>query len=480
MAFLEAVLAKNIVGRRAGFGQDRRVECGIVTDGSILETRLIARLHPRGGTSRPTRLAVLGLFLLLALGCVGLSRPAAAQDELKIAAVVNDDVITQLDVFTRLRLAMLSARLQDTPETRQRLLPTVMRTLIDEHLKLQEAKSEGVTVGDGEVNARISVMAKRNNMSREDFEAELSSNGILVSALEDQQRSDIAWARLVQRKLRPTIRITDAEINEAVARARSAQGKTEYHLSVIFQQVDSPKDTSAVQQSAQRLMEQLQAGADFASLAQEFSQDTSASNGGDLGWVRPDQGDPAIGRELERLGNDPSIKGRVLGPIQGTGGYYLVRVEDIRQSDDSNLAPGSVHLVRLLWSLAPNASEKEVKSAQELADAFSTKTQSCDAFSRAAQSGEAGGNASFTDMGRVPVDDMPPDIRQMVINQQVGQPTAGIRGDGGVAIFVVCDRGGADNSRVAIADRLAAERLETLARGYLSDLRRAAYIDIRL
>lgn len=425
-------------------------------------------------------MTALCLLLGLAAGVLAGPRPAAAQDELKIAAVVNDDVITQLDVFTRLRLAMLSARLQDTPETRQRLLPTVMRTLIDEHLKLQEAKSEGVTVGDGEVNARISGLAKRNNLSREDFETQLSSNGILVSALEDQVRSDIAWARLVQRKLRSTIRITDAEINEAASRAKLAQGKTEYHLSVIFQQVDSPKDAGAVQQSAQRLLEQLQAGADFASLAQEFSQDTSASNGGDMGWVRPDQGDPAIGRELAQLGSDPSVKGRVLGPIQGTGGYYLVRIEDIRTSDESTMAPGSVHLVRLLWSLAPNASDKEVKSAQDLADAFSSKTQSCEEFSRAAQSGEAGGNANFTDMGRVPVDDMPPEIRQMVMNQQVGQPTAGIRGDGGVAIFVVCDRGGADNSRVALADRLAAERLETLARGYLSDLRRAAYIDIRL
>jgi peptidyl-prolyl cis-trans isomerase SurA len=66
--------------------------------------------------------------------------------------------------------------------------------------------------------------------------------------------------------------------------------------------------------------------------------------------------------------------------------------------------------------------------------------------------------------------------------QQVGEPTAAIKGDGGVAIFVVCDRGDTSGqiSRVAIADRLAAERLETLARGYLSDLRRSAYIDIRL
>ena len=418
------------------------------------------------------------LCALLCLATVAaVPRAAVAQDELKIAAVINDDVITQLDVFTRLRAAILSAQLEDTPETRQRLLPTVMRTLIDEHLKLQEAKAEGVTVGDGEVNARIANLAKRNNMSREDFETMLSGNGVLISALGDQIRSDIAWARLVQRKLRSTIRITDAEINEAEARAKLAQGQTEYHLLQIFQAVDSPKEAPAVQQSAQRLLEQLQQGADFGSLAQEFSQDTSAANGGDVGWVRPDQADPAIGAELQKLGNKPEVKGTVLGPIFGTGGYFLVRVEDLRQGNESDVAPGSVHMVRLLWQLTTNAAEKEIQSAQEQADAFAGKTRSCEEFQRLAQDAAP---AVFTDLGRVPVDDLPPELRDMVINQDVGQPTSGIRGDGGVAIFVVCDRGGAGNSRVALADRLAADRLETLARGYLSDLRRAAYIDIRL
>jgi peptidyl-prolyl cis-trans isomerase SurA len=408
------------------------------------------------------------------------SRIASAQDELKIAAVVNDDVITQLDVVARLRAAMLSARLQDTPETRQQLLPNVMRSLIDDHLKTQEAKAQGVTVGDGEINGRIANLAGRNNMSREEFEGYLNSNGILVSALVDQMRADIGWSRLVQRKLRSTIRITDAEINEALARAKAAEGKAEYRLSQIFQAVDSPKDAPAVQQSVQRLLDQLNSGADFASLAQEFSQDTSASNGGDIGWRRPDQVDPAIAAELTPLGSGDDVRGRLLGPIQGTGGYYLVRVEDVRVGSESVVAPGSVHMVRLVWPLTPNASDREVKAAQEQADAFSKKeAHSCEEFERLAQDARP---AVFQDMGRPQVDDMPPEIRDLVITQPVGEPTSAIRGDAGVAIFVVCDRGDSNGqvSRVAIADRLAAERLETLARGYLSDLRRAAYIDIRL
>lgn len=424
---------------------------------------------------------MLGLLLgLTAAMSIGLPSAALAQDELKIAAVVNDDVITQLDVFARLRAAMLSARLQDTPETRQQLLPNVMRSLIDDHLKAQEARFQGVTVGDGEINARIGTLAGRNNMSVEDFESMLASNGILVTALADQIRSDIAWGRLVQRKLRSTVRITDAEINEALASAKQNQGKAEYRLSQIFLQVDSPRDAAATQQSAARLLEQLNNGADFPSLAQEFSQDTSAADGGDIGWRRPDQTDPAIAAQLTPLGSGDNVRGRVLGPIQGTGGYYLVRVEDVRTGNESVVAPGSVHLVRLLWPLAPNASEGEGRSAQEQADAFSAKqAHSCQEFQSLAQDAAS---ARFDDMGRQSVDGMPPEIRNLVLTQPVGEPTSAIRGPGGVAIFVVCDRGDSSGevSRVAIADRLAAERLETLARGYLSDLRRAAYIDIRL
>jgi peptidyl-prolyl cis-trans isomerase SurA len=416
---------------------------------------------------------IVGLAPLLSLHF------AQAQDELKIAAVVNDDVITQLDVYTRLRMAMLSAKLQDTPETRQRLLPTVMRTLIDDHLKTQEAKARGINVSQDEIDARIDMIAKRNNMSRADFENLLASNGVLVTALGDQIRADLSWSLLVQRKLRPTIRITDEEINESLNRAKEARGQQEYHLSQIFLAVDSPKDAAQVQQSAQRLLEQLQSGAEFGSLATEFSQDTGAADGGDLGWVRADEIDPAVAREVIQAAKGADAKGKVVGPVRGTGGFYLVRIEDMRQAGVTTVTPGTVHMAEMLWSLAPNAANSEVAAATTQAKAMTGKSQSCEEFQRQAADMAP---AVFRDLGRVSVSDLPPEIKTYAINQPVGSPTPPIRGAGGVAVFVVCDRGdaGGELSRVAIADRLAQERLETLARGYLSDLRRAAIIDIRL
>jgi peptidyl-prolyl cis-trans isomerase SurA len=200
----------------------------------------------------------LALNLIGAMVCAAalLTSPVArAQDELKIAAVVNDDVITQLDVYMRLRLAMLSARLEDSKETRDRLLPQIMRTLIDDHLKLQESRAQGVTVGDGDINGRIDNLARKNGLTREAFESFLGQNGVLIQTLADQMRADVSWNRLVQRRLRPTIRITDEEINESLVAQKAAQGKLEYRLSQIFLAVDAPKDQPAVMESARRLLE---------------------------------------------------------------------------------------------------------------------------------------------------------------------------------------------------------------------------------
>jgi len=163
-----------------------------------------------------------------ALAPVGPAAPAAAQDSMRIAAVVNEDVISELDIYMRLRMAMLSARLEDTPETRDRLVPQVLRNLIDDRLKLQEAKRLNITVNPADVEKRIDALAARNNMSRDELGDFLRGNGILVEALADQINAELSWARLVQRTLRPRIKAaatpTSADAHpKLAAQCRSTQ-----------------------------------------------------------------------------------------------------------------------------------------------------------------------------------------------------------------------------------------------------------------
>lgn len=417
--------------------------------------------------------AIAGLFLSLAV--VFQAGPARAQDALKIVAVVNEDVVTELDLYMRLRLAMLSARLQDSPETRQRLLPTLLRTLIDERLRAQEARRLNIKVSDDEVRMRVQEIAGRNSLSIDQFAGVLQQNGIMMEALQDQIRVELGWVRLVQRRLRPQVNITDEEIDVALAQIQAAQGQTEYRLSQIFLAAGSSSDESALRQSAERLKEQLDQGADFAAIASEFSQDQGAIRGGDWGWVRLDMMDPQVAELVRGL-----PEGQVGGPVRGTGGYYIVLVRAARVIDVRNVAGGTVALEQILWSLPENAAESEVNKAVSQANTLIPRIQSCSDMANLAANASPG---VYRNLGNVPVNDLPPAVQPYALNQAIGVPTPPLRTNRGVGIFVVCNRSGSDEaalSRVGVADRLGRERLETLARGYLSDLRRAAVIDIRL
>lgn len=415
------------------------------------------------------------IALLIGLGSTSLVPSARAQDALKIVAVVNEDVVTELDLYMRLRLAMLSARLSDTPETRQRLLPTLLRTMIDERLRAQEAKRQNIRVSDDEVSSRVNDLARRNELSLEQFTQVLGQNGILIETLQDQIRVELAWARLVQRRLRPQVNITDEEIDSALAAIQAAQGQTEYRLSQIFLAAGSSSDESALRQSAQRLKEQLDQGADFAAIASEFSQDQGAIRGGDWGWVRLDMLDPQVAETVRAL-----PPGQVGGPVRGTGGYYIVLVRSTRVIDIRAVSAGTVAMEQILWSLPENAAESEVNKAISQANTLTPRIQSCADMAALADQASPG---VYRNLGNVPVADLPPAVQSYALNQPIGVPTPPLRTNRGIGIFAICNRGGGDEaalSRVGVADRLGRERLETLARGYLSDLRRAAVIDIRL
>ena len=92
-------------------------------------------------------------------------RAAGSSPEIRIAAVVNDEVISVADLSSRIR--MVDALDQHSPIRRrcaQRIASQVLRTMIDEKLQMQEAKRKNVTATDDEINKAISSIEKQNNM----------------------------------------------------------------------------------------------------------------------------------------------------------------------------------------------------------------------------------------------------------------------------------------------------------------------------
>ena len=245
--------------------------------------------------------------------------PALSQSEQRIAAVVNDEVISARDLRQRIRLVLFSSRIEDTADARRRVARQVLRRLIDERLQLQEAKKWNVAVSDDEIGQSVSAIEKRNGMQPDSLASIFGRNRVSLDSLRAQFRADIAWSKLVRRRLSPRIKIGAEEVEEILARLEAARGEATYHLAEIFLSVNGPDEESAIRQTAERMMEQIRGGARFSALARQFSQAATAAVGGDLGWTPRSQLDPPVAAAVDRLS-----AGSVLGPIRTAAGFRIL------------------------------------------------------------------------------------------------------------------------------------------------------------
>lgn len=272
-----------------------------------------------------THRTLFGLVLIAAICLAAVS--LRAQDTLRIVALVNDEAITAVDLSIRTQMTMVSAGLQDTPETRQRLVPQVLRALIDDRIRQKAADDAGIDVPQARIDERVARLAENNNLGADQFREALRQSGLDPAWLEDQIRTDIAWTMLINRKFRPTVQITESDVDAAERRLRESQGQPEYRVAEIFLAINDPTDADAVRDSAERLLEQLKAGGDFGAIARQFSQSATARQGGSLGWVRSGDLASDLDRAIKSL--EP---GSIAGPIRSDGGYHIVQLVDRREA----------------------------------------------------------------------------------------------------------------------------------------------------
>ncbi len=250
---------------------------------------------------------------------------AGAQETVGIAAVVNNEAISIPDLVARIDIAVVASRLRVSEELRRQLAPQVLRSLIDERLKVQEAERLGVTVSEAEMaNARRSV-EQRNGIAAGGLDDFLRSQRLDVAAVTDQLRAEILWSKLVRGRLGAAVSVGEGEIDEALARLEANRGRPEYRVAEIFLAVESREREGEVRAAATSLYEQLAAGASFAQIASQFSQSATAAVGGDIGWVLEGELPSEIEAALVQL--EP---GSVAPPVRAFDGYTIVSLIDRR------------------------------------------------------------------------------------------------------------------------------------------------------
>ncbi len=416
--------------------------------------------------------------MIVAAACLLTAAPdGRSQTVQRIAAIVNDEVISAYDLQTRLDLVLFSTRLADTPEVRQRIGAQVLRALIDERLQLQEAAKQNISVTDRDMQLAFENIEQQNNLPKGKLDDFLKQNGISKDSIVSQVKASVAWNKLLGRRIRPRVTIGEDEIDEVLEHIRSRQGQTEYLLGEIVLPVDSPDEETNVQRTAERIADQVSKGARFDAIARQFSQSATAAVGGDLGWVHEAELDPALRSVIS--GMSP---GKITEPIKTVTGYRIVLLKEERKIAHAGTSEVTVDLQQLVLPLPPSAEKTDIESQIDLAKTIQTTASGCPDFARLAKEV---GSPTPPGLGKFELAKLAGPIRSAVQDLPAGKISEPVRMTDSVMLLMVCSREGGQTKvelpgRDQIGDQLLQERMSLMSRRYLRDIRLAAVVDIRL
>jgi peptidyl-prolyl cis-trans isomerase SurA len=412
------------------------------------------------------------------------SRPSAAQPASSspgqsehIVAVVNGDVISQGDVDARGRLFALSTGMGLSPDVLARLRPQVTQQLIDERLRLQEEQRRKIVVSDKEIADAVNGIEQRNGMEKGSLRAKLGAEGVALRTLYDQTRVQLGWTRVLREELGPRSDISDADIAAQQAVLKAEAGQAEYHVGEIFLPINDPSKAADTQRFADAVISQLRAGAAFSVVAAQFSQSQTALQGGDLGWVHPNQLDPEVVAVLKEMPD-----GAISNPIRVPGGISIVTMRGKREIGRDMATVLSLRQVFLPFTtpLDPANPSEQAKHQLATAQTIVKTVHDCPGMEAAAKSS---GSPRPADPGDVRLEGLAGPMRALLAGLQPEQVSRPLVSTDGIGLVMICSR---DQKNVAeggnkdeIGAQLLNERVELVSRQLVRDLRRRAIIDMR-
>ena len=392
---------------------------------------------------------------------------------IKATAIVNGMPITQTDIDQRLALLAISNNTQIPSNEVDQLRQQMLRNLIDETLEIQAAKADKITVSDKELDRAVQKIASGANQTPQQFADFLQAHGSSINSVRRQIEGELAWNKLQQKEIEDSVSVGEDEVNSVIEKLKAQKGAQEYRVGEIYIAAPGGNQDQAAS-TASQILDQLKKGASFQAAAHEFSQSSTAAQGGDLGWVRPDQLPQPLAAALQTM-----QPGEVSNPIPVAGGVSIIAVQDSRRilTPDPRDAVLSLKQVSITF---PKGTTKE--QAEPLVAKFAEAAQNVGGCGGAEKIASQF-NGEVVQSDDVKLRDLPPALQQIILPMQVGQATRPFGSvEDGVRTLVICGRDEVNPTLPTydeVYTQLNNERVNARAERYLRDLRRDAVIEYR-
>lgn len=442
---------------------------------------------------RPLRAAtraLYALFICAALAATGAARaqkppPAGKPPPIvvldRIVAVVNDEVITRVELQERVQLALKQLRAQGTPPPPLAVLEKrLLDRLITDRVQLQYAKETGLRVDDADLDRALGRIAQDNRMTLQEMRRALEKDEIPYSKFREDIRNEIVIARLREREVDTKLAVSESEIDNLLKTQQNRQvTNDEYnvsHLLVVVPENASPEQVQSRRARAEEALAQLRKGADFRQVVAAFSDAPDALQGGAMGWRQSTRLPTLFAETLATL-----QPGEVSAVLRSANGFHILRLNERRGAN----APVLIQQTRarhILIKTNEAVSESEARSRlQALRERLDNKANFVDLARVHSEDASApkGGELGWLSPG-----DTVPEFERAMALLKPGEVSAPVQSPFGWHLIQVLERRTEDMSkerqRLLARQELRARKSDEAYQEWLRQLRDKAYVELRL
>jgi peptidyl-prolyl cis-trans isomerase SurA len=276
------------------------------------------------------------VFAALAAGALAASCKKEAAPGPDVWAVVNGKQIARAEVEKYYRTRVNAEAPEPSQEEALSLKLSILDELVNNEIMLERATKMNLIASDAEVEDKFT--ESKSPYTEEEFQKKLKDGGLTVDDLKTDIRRQLSVQKLLNREVIAKIAITDQDITDFYNknRAQFNVAEPQFHIAQIVitphpdptvhnRKNDKATSEADAKRKAALLEQKINSGADFAQLSMDYSEDSTASTGGDIGFIPEsalNQSDPILKKTV--LAMKP---GEVTQPIAVTkGGYRILKL----------------------------------------------------------------------------------------------------------------------------------------------------------
>ena len=421
------------------------------------------------------------LFLCLGLSLISLPALSLPIVLDQIAAIVDDDIITRSEVAERAKAIRAQAANPDSLPSDDILTEQIVERLVVESLQLQMARRAGVRVSDAELNEAMARIASQNKLSLEQFRQALTTDGISYRGMRQQIAREIMIGRVQQGVMNNRIEISEQAIDDFLSsdagRELTADEYRVGHILLATHSEMSQLASNAIREQAEDLVAELNAGADFQTLAMARSAGKNALEGGDLGWRKPG----ALPTLFSDLVTELSIT-EVRGPIQSGSGFHIIKLLQKRGA----AAQGMIDQTRVRHVLINPNEIRSLEEAEALAESLREEVVGGRAFEEVARlySEDPGSALNGGDLGWSSGDEFVGPFEKAISETQIDEVSPVFRSEFGYHFLEVTGRRIEDFSqkfkRNQVGNYLRNQSFDEEVDNWIREIREDAFVEIRI